>query len=397
MATRTMSARPTTSVPFTTFRQISCPEDLANSRKVFSGRMPATGVLELPTDQNVRDYLVDAEGKQRKRWSDVHRAIKRTLLEYPENFCVLNGGIVIVARQYQIDEAKKILLLTEPSIINGAQTQGVIRDTFAEFESAGEEIPDVNVTFELIVADDDEIIAETSIARNYQNDVKLVSIVGRLGQLNELEAALRKNDPTLTLRKSETDLADDYVPTENLLQVITALVPEELWYRPTDGVSPNKVFTYSQKARVLKDFQAIYIGAHEATNDNHELYSKVYQFYLDIAADAYNLYLKWKSHQGFAGTGLRSIEREGRTIVEIPDGIVFPILASLSAFAVKTPKGWRIKPPKGFRDEELIRAAKAAYTEMAEHNPQTMGKSRPCYSSLYQITSIYRRLLDHTS
>ena len=80
-------------------------------------------------------------------------------------------------------------------------------------------------------------------------------------------------------------------------------------------------------------------------------------------------------------------------IVDIPDGIVFPILASLSAFAVKTLTGWRIKPPKGFSDDELIKAAKVVYTERAGHNPQTMGKSRPCYSSLYQITSIYRRLL----
>lgn len=258
----------------------------------------------------------------------------------------------------------------------------------------GGNLPEVNVTFELIVADDDEIIAETWIARNYQNDVKLVSIVGRLGQLDELEAALQRNHAELSLRKSETDLSDDYVSTENLLQVITALVPEEIWYRPTDGVSPNKVFTYSQKAKCLKDFQAIYKGAHDPMDENHDLYKKVYQFYLDVAGEAYTLYIKWKSHQGFAGTGLRSIEREGRTIVDIPDGIVFPILASLSAFAVKTPTGWKIRPPKGFRDEELISAAKAAYTEMAGHNPQTMGKSRSCYSSLYQITSIYRRLLE---
>jgi len=50
--------------------------------------------------------------------------------------------------------------------------------------------------------------------------VKLVSIVGRLGQLDELEAALQESHPELSLRKSETDLSDDYVSTENLLQVI---------------------------------------------------------------------------------------------------------------------------------------------------------------------------------
>ena len=100
-----------------------------------------------------------------------------------------------------------------------------------------------------------------------------------------------------------------------------------------------------------------------------------------------------RRRSGFSGSGLRSLERDGRKIVEVPDGIVFPILASLSVFAVKASQGWTIKPPREFKDEELIGAAKSVYVEMADHNPQTMGKSRACYSALYQITSIYKKLL----
>src|SRR6185295_11865473 len=118
------------------------------------------------------------------------------------------------------------------------------------------------------------------------------------------------------------------------------------------------------------------------------------QFYLDIAPEALVLYDKWKAHQGFAGTGIRSITREGREIREVPDGIIFPIIASLSAFAKKTSDGWTIKPPKHFRDEEIIRAAKSAYQNMAGHNPWLMGKSKACYFALNQITSIYQRLSD---
>jgi hypothetical protein len=86
------------------------------------------------------------------------------------------------------------------------------------------------------------------------------------------------------------------------------------------------------------------------------------------------------------------IEREGTEIIEVPDGIVFPILASLSAFAVKTPRGWKIQPPAQFNDIDLIKAAKSTYQEIARSNPQTMGKNKACYSALYQITSLYRRL-----
>ncbi len=62
------------------------------------------------------------------------------------------------------------------------------------------------------------------------------------------------------------------------------------------------------------------------------------------------------------------------------------------AFATKTPEGWRIKPPKMFKDEEIIRAAKSVYQSGAASNPWIMGKSRACYFALNQITSIYQRL-----
>ena len=82
---------------------------------------------------------------------------------------------------------------------------------------------DVSVKFELIVTDDDNLIAEISIARNFQNDVKNLSIAGRRGQLEELEDSLQKKFPRLKLQKSETQRPsddNDYLQTEKLLQVI---------------------------------------------------------------------------------------------------------------------------------------------------------------------------------
>lgn len=378
--------------PFHSFRNISCPEDLENDRKVFSGQAPVTSVLQFETDANVRDYLLEAEGKQRKRETQVNKEIRQTLESKAEVFSILNGGVVIVARRHEVDEQKKILRLTNPSIINGSQTQGVLRDFFAKLAKENEEAPPIHIKYELIVTDDEDLIGEISIARNFQNDVASISIAGRRGQLDELERALRKDDPTSTLQKKETQLSDDYVQTERLLQVITALIPAPLWPKPTESENPNKVYTYSMKAKCLKEFQDIYIKAHDPKHANHKSAKELYQFYLDIAAEALDLYQKWKSHQGFAGTGIRSITREGREIVEVPDGIIFPIIASLSAFAKKTEKGWKIKPPAAFRDGEIIRAAKSVYQSIASSNPWLMGKNPACYFALYQITSIYRRL-----
>ena len=117
-----------TVIAFHSIRNISSPEDLENNRKIYSGQTTVNSILNIPTDENVRSYLVEAEGRQRKTPTSVHRAIQDTVINSPSNFSVLNGGITIVSRDIEIDEKEKILKLNKPSIINGAQTQGVLND-----------------------------------------------------------------------------------------------------------------------------------------------------------------------------------------------------------------------------------------------------------------------------
>lgn len=386
--------------PADTIRNISSAKEQANGRRVYVGQAPITSLIGLPTDANVRDYLMDAEGRRRVL-TQVHSAILGTLENNSENFSLLNSGVVIVARDCKVDDSKKVMKLTDPSIINGAQTQGVVRDFLNKIGGPENLIEETLVKYEVIVTDDEDLIAETSIARNFQNDVMTISIVGGRKQLNELEASLQRQAPGKKLRKSETDLSDDFVPTERLMQVIAALVPEELLVDPEDKGRPgevNKAYTYSQKTRCLRDFQRIYTSAKDPESPDHEKNLALYQYYLDVPAQALELYDKWKAHDGFLGTRLRSIERDKKSgrILEVPDGIVFPILASLSAFAVKTEEGWKIQYPEKVTekelDAELIGVAVTAYQQIANHNPQTMGKSRACYSALHQISSIYKRL-----
>jgi len=373
-----------------TVRNISTPEDKENNRVVYVGQSKIQAITKIPTNENVRDYLLEAEGKKRKVPTQVHRAIKDTLENNPDNFSVLNSGIVLVARACQIDDKNRKITLENPSIINGSQTQGVIKDFIAE--SPADLFTDyrAHVKFEIIVTDNEELIAETSISRNLQNDVMTISIAGRLGQLNELEESIKKKNPNAKLQKSETKLSEDYIKTEKLLQIIAALVPEELWLKSGDM---NKVYSYSMKTKCLKDFQEIYKKAKDPDDKRHDDYKKLYEFYLDIAYQALTLYEKWKKHQGFKGTLIRKIERtEQGEIIDVPDGIIFPILASLSAFAIKTNQGWEISPPEVFDDQELIKAARSTYMDIAHSNPWNMGKSKACYSALYQITSIYKKL-----
>ena len=388
--TKGVAVRPhkTHNLPFHSVRNITCPEDAANDRKTYMGYAPVRAIQDLPTDKDVRDYLLELEGRDRRTPTQVHKAIEDTLKNAPDNFSVLNSGVVVVAHECTVDEKGKMLVLTNPSIINGAQTQGIIKDFFAKPVEEGYNA-NPHVKFEVIVTKDDDLIAEISIARNFQNDVMSLSIAGRRGQLNELEKAFQAANPESRLQKSESQkFSDDYVKTERLLQVITALIPEELWPK---GKEFSKVYAYSAKAKCLREFQELYKKAKDEKAEDHDWAKNLYQFYLDIAARAWDLYEKWKSHSGFEGTGLRSIKRDGRTIVEVPDGMVFPILASLSAFAQKSKTGWSIHVPAIFSDDELIRNAKTVYMDIANSNPNVMGKSKSCYASLYQITSIYKK------
>lgn len=383
----TNSGSTSLSMKYDSLRNISCDHDSENDRRVLVGRALAPEFLKLNTDENVRAYLVDAEGKKKKRRGDVHMKILDTIENYPENFCVLNGGIVIVARDYQIDEKIKTLTMQKPSIINGAQTQGVLRDAAQEF---GDDFPKVFVTFEVIVTQNEALIADISIARNFQNDVQNISIAGSRGVLNDLEEHLRTGiSDQLKLRKSETDRSDEYVDTEKLLQVVMALTPPEMFQGSAVSERESKAYTYSQKATCLKDFSAIHEAAKSAGSKRD---SALYEFFLQIAPEAHSLYLKWKAHQGFRGTRIRIIERDGGRIVEVPDGIIFPILASMSVFAVKKNGKWKISQPDLLSDTELIETAKTAYMQIADSNPQTMGKKPACYSSLLSITTIYKKL-----
>ena len=82
--------------PFYVCRNISGPDDVAHNRKIYAGHAPASSFLDLEDDDNVREYLVDAQGKQRRSPTLVHQAIRKTLLDNPEDFSILNSGICIV-------------------------------------------------------------------------------------------------------------------------------------------------------------------------------------------------------------------------------------------------------------------------------------------------------------
>src|SRR5215467_5368633 len=73
-------------------------------------------------------------------------------------------------------------------------------------------------------------------------------------------------------------------------------------------------------------------------------------------------------------------------------GSLIPVLSAFSAFVGRSGTKWEITIPEVFNESELIEAAAQAYIEIASCNPQTMGKSKACYSTLLRLTGIYAKL-----
>ncbi len=390
-----------TTLIYHTLKKISSPEDLENDRQIYAGSILADKILGLSTEENVREYLANAEGKKRRAKTTVHRAILNTLQDRPQDFAVLNGGLVIVARASEVDDSKKTLHLLRPSIINGAQTQGVLKEFYEELRKARREPIPIHIKFELIVVDDDELIGEVSISRNLQDDVLQISIAGRRQAFEELEQhfqAYKGTPEGMQLRKKETDLSDEFAKTERLLQVLIALTPAQLWIGKFKDNLPNKSYSYSAAARCLKEFQNVHSLATEEPKEDESDEMKatrakakmLYKFYLDIAGQAWELYVKWKSNPAFKGLHIEKIEKDqGLNVIDVPDGILFPILAALSVCAKKTSRGWRIIQPESLTDRMLAIAAKQIYMTIANHNPNVMGKEPACYSIINMVAQSY--------
>lgn len=382
-----------------TLRSVTAPgldtNEKGDERKRYCGVAPANSLFEISTSENVRGYLGRDEEGERRKSTQVNMAIRKTLEEDREWFSLLNTGVVIVARDVKVDDAGKIASLYDCSIINGAQTRGVLQDYFNE-RPEDRDFPSVN--FELLVTDDEDLIGEISISRNYQNAVAALSIYGRQGLLDSLEKAMQEEDPEIRLRKSETHFGDGYLDSEKLIQVLTAMAPSEEIPLPSAVRRKQKtpetmyrVYAYRHRSRCLKDFATVL--SDPKTWGEGEDWSIAREYFLQTAVSAWRLYTRLKGEQAFSR--LHCVE--GRTVNGskkvnpdgVPDGIVFPMLSALSRFMHRGRNGWRLNIPPQFPWNALFSQAVIQHTATAGHNPQAMGKDARCYIALHGTLDMY--------
>jgi len=193
------------SLQYQLIRTTTSPDEGQSGVKSFVANLPAFEILKLNTKENLRAYIADYNPKKR---NSVHDAIRDTILQEPERFITRNSGFVITASGIDVDDNKKIMRLKDPSIINGAQSQGEVRqfveEQFAEESERDLLNPPFYVRAEIIVDTDEDEVTETAIARNTATPVKSISQAGARGHLDDLEKSIKQKLPHIKIRKSET-------------------------------------------------------------------------------------------------------------------------------------------------------------------------------------------------
>ena len=363
-------------------RNTTSPDEAKTGVKSYVVNLPAFEILKLSTDENLREYIAEYLPKKRNR---VHDAIRGTILSDPERFITRNSGFVITCAAIEINDEKKTAKLKEPSIINGAQSQGeigrFIKESYPDEEDWDLQDPPFFVRAEIIVEADEDEVTETAIARNTATPVKSITQAGKRGHLDELEESVKAKYPSLDIRKSETDV--DVYDTRKILQYARLLMPAEV--SGTSSAS-EKLRAYKNPEQCLTDFSRWY----EAKDSDPDARKK-YKFTVQIAPYAIREYEYWEGHSEWNGHQIWSETKKGGrackrnaagTIDWVSPGLVFPIMGAMSEFVVKNDDGkWRVKREKRFKASEMVRRAVAQFRAHSS-DPMVMGRSEAAYDAL---------------
>lgn len=389
------------------FRNLDYPGSLEGGN-VLSGFILASEILDIPTDQNIREMLA----KKKSQYTYIHKAIEDTLRDDPSHFCVKNGGITIVADDYDYDQQKSKLTLANPNIINGAQTQGVLQHWFRRKPDNGDGDPvhetDVYIKYEIIISNNADLKSDISISRNSQNSVQYISILGKSGVIDDLQKSMQAYDSKWCLRTKETD-GKEYIDTEKLIQVLIAITPKFL----TDSLDKERIGREEESESESEDS-----GLH-APKPNHSyklmrslrgynytykyrtsIRKELYDFYVQIAPYAWRLCEEWQSDRAWSEVKTPSGRRtrakpftekeeyvDGKktknTIINVPNGIIFPVLNGFSVFCRKDLDGhWTINIPDWFDKISFMQFVVEKYQTIGKNDPGTMGHNIESYNTI---------------
>lgn len=372
-------------ITYQKIRDVTTPEEAESGASTHIIVIPAFEILKIGTEGNLRSYIPAHPGKKR---SAVHRAIGRTIRDNPMRFSQLNSGFLIGASRIEVDDKNKTVTLYDPSVNNGAQSQGEIALYRDDCRELGAEPNSFFVRAEISVEPDESFRTEIAIARNDMTKVKDLSQAGKRRYFDEIDEGFRRVFPGKKLAKSETELSEDFVDTRLLLQVLWALIPDSLVPERRMSIE-GRMRAYKNAASCLADFQRVH---DEKDDPDKPDQAARFQYFVDMAGEGYALYEKWATHSEWQG---RRLHEDAGQITRsekgdrVADGLVFPIVAAHSNFVSfdGSMRRWKIRVPQVFRDADMAEAARGQLKE-CQGRPFQMGRSGQAYQALMLLTKM---------
>lgn len=391
-----------------------CDVSHKEGERVYSGIVPVKALINMSAQYNTRCDKGSEECKGKFQPTQSRKAIKKSLLNEPENFHLYHGGIKIIAKDIKFDPENSQVVLFDSGMPDGGQSVGVFR----EIQKSGENLHvlSAGVCVTIFVVTDKNKINKMSSGHNFRDPVNALSHAGKRGAFDDMETRFRGKYPHLRLKKSETDVGDQYVDTAWLLQIMCALMPKAIYVvarianmaDPSERKSdikmssvgkdyPCKSYFYGSKQKAINAIARAYeIVYNEPDHIFHDQYAMLYNYFKDMIIPAYELWLRWSQQKEFRGVRKKTfgiMRNKKGEIVGIAKGTLYPILAAHSLFVDRMNGQWALEVPTYLNEADIVELAIQSYEQSKTYDADIIGKNSGVYGlvSMCMKQKIYER------
>ncbi|MDC0467025.1 AIPR family protein [Gammaproteobacteria bacterium] len=352
-------------------------------------------ILNLNVFENLRVAYTSDESI--KRITPKHKEIYESFKEAPNRFIQRHSGFTVICNDINVSSPQEYgintVTLENASLINGAQSQDLLKKLLTEYEGV-EEYENVNVRVEVIVEKALDERIEIAIARNTSTNVSNLSIMGKKRYFDPIEVGLKKIlGKDHGLQKSETD---DAIPTQTLLQTLRTMTPREI-RDEYKSLKDSPVKSYSGKAMVLNEYKDMVDHEMKSQEANSRFESPVLNYYRSFAGYAWLEYEKWSTDKDWIPFWKKSDryqkigkynEKDGT--FELTWAILCPLLFGLQHYLYEEKAGaWNIKYSDKFDKKKYMDYVLDRFKDSG-FEPQTFAKDRAIYSDLYIFMLDYK-------
>ncbi len=373
-------------------KNTTSPEEKSNGSLHYTLVCNIREILNINVFENLRVGYTTEESS--KRPTPVHKEVSNSFLDDPSRFIQRHSGFTVVCDDIKVSNPQDYginkVTLTNASLINGAQTQDLLRKALEDLDANqidNNEFKDTNIRVEVMVEQDAQERDMIAIARNTAIKVHDISKLGKRGYFSNLRSSMvNALGQDFDLQESETD---DKLPTLTLLQVLRAMTPRKLRAKLKNSLKDSPVRAYSGKASVLKEFIQMKDDENKGKLKNKTFRSEIVNFYESFAPIAWLEYEKWKQDQDWVPYWTKANENRNKIgkfdtktkEFELGWALLCPLLYSLQEFIHEEKGEWILKYPKTFNKEKFMSFILNEFKK-CDFVPQEFAKDKSNYNEL---------------